>query len=236
VGHLVKERARFLNFVGKEIARLLRRLQPQWEARDAIRNRMGNDRWSNNPNPKLEYAQRREQDEQTLRQVQLAQAVLQNLEADALRGTSDELQHRLASHDQQPQPSSGQVYRYNGLRPTNDQDRVSMLEYPDPTEFSWIFTGSNEASSVEFFERVFDYGLVKLDWFYTTGTVKTSMDHPAERKTQLFGKRVTPELYRQILVNPRQHTNVRYKTKRGGGRGGGRGRGFGRGRGRGQQA
>ena len=67
--------------------------------------------------------------------------------------------------------------------------------------------------------------LVKLDWYYTTATIKTSMDHPTRGLNQLFGKQVTPKEYIHILQNPRTHPNVRYRTTRGGrGRGsGGRG-------------
>jgi hypothetical protein len=255
LGHLVGERDRFLRLVQREAARLLGRLQPQWEARDEIRNRIGMERWRNNPRPKRDYALIREQDEEALKQIQQAEAVLQGLDTNALQSTSDEIKHRLESHlqpQQQQQRPAARSFRYNGLRPTNLQDHVSTEDYPDPTELGWTFTGSNEASRVEFFERLFDdadgnagavaAGAVKLDWYYTTGTVKTSMDHPSRGRTQLFGSRVTPELYQQILANPRQYTNVRYRTRRGnnnngnndtGGRSANGGRGRGRGRGRG---
>ena len=57
--------------------------------------------------------------------------------------------------------------------------------------------------------------LVKLDWYYTTATLKTSMDHPRQGKTQMFAKvGVTPELYVQVLENPRVHTDAqRYQRK-----------------------
>jgi hypothetical protein len=132
--------------------------------------------------------------------------------------------------------------RYNGLRIPHynqrHQRRVSLEDYPDPTDFNWIFTGSSEASCVEFFEMTTDDGvLVKLDFYYTTGTVKTSLVHPTQGPTQLFGRgsAVSPQLYRDILAYPRVHTNVRYQTRNNNnnnndngqrsGRGPGRGRG-----------
>ena len=58
-------------------------------------------------------------------------------------------------------------------------------------------------------------GVVKLDFYYTTGTVKTVLDHPRQGVTQLFakGNDLSPDLYRRILTNPREHTSVRYHTK-----------------------
>ena len=67
---------------------------------------------------------------------------------------------------------------------------MSLLDYPDPVDLGWTFTGSWE--SVEFFERVVNETLVKLDWYFTTGTVKTSLDHPTQGRTQLFAKRCDP--------------------------------------------
>ena len=57
--------------------------------------------------------------------------------------------------------------------------------------------------------------LVKLDWYYTTATLKTSMDHPRQGKTQMFARAgITPELYVQVLENPRVHTDAqRYQRK-----------------------
>jgi hypothetical protein len=52
-----------------------------------------------------------------------------------------------------------------------------------------------------------------LDWYFTTATIKTSMDHPTKGKTQMFGSKVTPEVYAKVLLDPRSHTNVRYRTK-----------------------
>jgi hypothetical protein len=64
--------------------------------------------------------------------------------------------------------------RYNGFRPDYAGERVSSALYPDPEIYGWRFTGSVQESRVEFFEKKMNIGgFVKLDWYYSTGTIKT---------------------------------------------------------------
>lgn len=116
-----------------------------------------------------------------------------------------------------PLTAAARGERYNGRRPSfKETGRVSYDDYPDPTQFGWTFTGSCEGGRAMFFEKDFaEHGVVKLDFYYTTGTVKTVLDHPRQGVTQLFakGNDLTPEMYRKILRNPRQHTSVRYHTR-----------------------
>lgn len=103
--------------------------------------------------------------------------------------------------------------RYNHRRPNYRGLRVSEWDYPDATEFGWTFTGSCEGGRAEFFEKDFSHqGTVKLDFYYSTGTVKTVLDHPRQGVTQLFakGNSLPPDMYRAILQNPRHHTGNRY--------------------------
>jgi len=101
--------------------------------------------------------------------------------------------------------------RYNGTRPDYGVQRVSTESYPDPTSFGWTFTGGVEASRVEFFERPTNMGRVKLDWFYTTATVKTILEHPSTGRNQLFRNTVTSDQFVQIMTNPRVHTDRGYR-------------------------
>ena len=101
--------------------------------------------------------------------------------------------------------------RYNGIRPDYRGKRVSTESYPDPTSFGWTFTGSVEASFVEFFDRQTNMGTVKLDWYYTTATVKTILDHPTTGKNELFRNTVNPEQFAQIMTNPRVHSGRGYR-------------------------
>ena len=107
--------------------------------------------------------------------------------------------------------------RYNGRRPRYGGKRISKKDYPDPTKYGWKFTGSCEEGRAEFFEKVIDEfaGTVKLNLYYTTGKIKTVLDHPEHGITPLFGRGdvVTPALYRMVLKNPGSHTSVRYQRR-----------------------
>lgn len=88
------------------------------------------------------------------------------------------------------------------------KQRVSTKKYPDPSDFGWIFTGST--NFVDFFEK----DGVKLDWFFTSATIKTSLDRPTQGKTQMFRKNISPQQFREILMNPRTHTERGYQRKK----------------------
>ena len=40
----------------------------------------------------------------------------------------------------------------------------------------------------------------------TSGTVKTSMDHPSQGKTQMFRRGLSEAQFQAVLLNPRAHT------------------------------
>eukprot|EP00977_Amphora_coffeiformis_P012684 scaffold3199_cov165-Amphora_coffeaeformis.AAC.7 len=199
---LLDQRARYVGAAEHEANRLRRRLRPQWESRDQAKQRMG-DRWTHNPHPKNDHAARRRADEEQLRKLEQALALLEQYDTQALEETAQLLKIRLESNTKN---------RYNGQRPTDLSKRIPG--YPDATEYGWAFTGSAD-NVVEFFQKTMENGtLVKLDFYFTTGTVKTSLRHPTQGKTQMFAKSgVTPDMYVKILENPRAHTGVRYKRK-----------------------
>ena len=260
VQSLVRVRDKYISSANREKEYLERILRPQWESRDEVKARLGKDRWMNNPNPKYDYAKLREESEEKLRQIESALDALSEEALDGLSASAHFLKQRLLKSNR---------HRYNGKRPEelcpNDDVVIRLEGLPDATNFGWTFTGSNVQSRVEFFEKITNVdsnsssattttpSLIKLDFYYTTGTVKTSLEHPTKGKTQMFCKDgITPELYIEILKNPRVHTDgQRYQTttnstrrtnngnnhndpRNGGGRGGrgrrGRGgRGIGRG-------
>ena len=249
-----KEREHYSQTTERRRQYLYDKLTPQWSDRDEVKQKLGKERWKNNPNPKRDYAIQREENEKELRAIEEAMDRLDFLKS-TLEGAyqrSRAIYQSATGQDDagERQGAADKSNRYNDVRPNYRQARVSIADYPDPVDYGWTFTGSIEASLVEFFEKIYDdvtgdggSTLVKLDWYYTTGTIKTSLDHPTRGPNQLFGKQVSPEEYIQILLNPRAHTNVRYRTK-GSGRGtgqrgrgreprgsNGRGRGTGRGRG-----
>jgi hypothetical protein len=246
IHNMTQRREKLLGLCHKEQNWLLRELEPQWESRDEVKQRIGVDRWTNNPHPKGTYAEQRRELESRLRAVREAMEVLQALDAATALERTNKIQRQLqqgvrleeddtAGNGTEPGLNEHTIanQRYNGLRPTSEwlSRRVDTQQYPDPTAFGWTFTGSSQA--VEFFERMVEHDateyLVKLDWYFTTATIKTSLDHPTQGKTQLFGKHVSPREYKKILQNPRVHTGNRYQRRHNGDRGhGGRtGRGSG---------
>ncbi|KAG7358889.1 hypothetical protein IV203_015478 [Nitzschia inconspicua] len=229
IQNMTQRREKLLSLCQQEQNWLLRQLEPQWESRDEVKQRLGEERWTNNPRPKRDYAEMRRDLEIRLRAVRQAMEALQAMDPTMALQRANTMQYQL-QHGVRPE--NGNVVtngesrdeskqddemmrerRYNGIRPTTEwmSRRVDIQQYPDPTSFGWKFTGSWQA--VEFFERMVvldekEYS-VKLDWYFTTATIKTSLDHPTQGKTQLFGKQVSPDEYKKILENPRVHTGMR---------------------------
>jgi hypothetical protein len=206
IQYLTKQCDKFRQLAERKERQLMQRLEPQWKSRDDIKKKWGQERWTNNPRPKRNYAEIRAADEEQLRQIRAALQSLDDLDTEGAVESSQALKSQVTSGKKK---KKNQPKRNNGLRPTDVSKRVPLSEYPDPTEFGWTFTGSHN-NTVEFFEN--DDG-VKLDWYFTTGTIKTSLDHPRKGRTQLFGARVAPNTYLDILLNPRAHTNKRYYNK-----------------------
>ena len=67
----------------------------------------------------------------------------------------------------------------------------------------------NENSRVISFQR----GDVRINVYYTTGTVGTCIDHPRQGKTQLFRRDVDSSLLRTLFNNPRTHTDRGYQRQ-----------------------
>jgi hypothetical protein len=58
---------------------LIRKLQPQWQDRDSVKNVIGEERWKNNPEPKNNYAEKRRALEEETRDVTDAMLVIKPL-------------------------------------------------------------------------------------------------------------------------------------------------------------
>jgi hypothetical protein len=56
-------------------------------------------------------------------------------------------------------------------------------------------------------------GVVRLNFYYTTGTVGTCMNHPTKGKTQLFRKNLGRSQMLKLFENPRMHTARGYYQK-----------------------
>lgn len=79
----------------------------------------------------------------------------------------------------------------------------------NPQDYGWKYQGSNETSKVDFYQR----GDVKMDYYHSTGTVKTSMQHPAQGNTQMFRRNLNDGEFAKVCENPRTHTGYGYQTK-----------------------
>eukprot|EP00884_Botryococcus_braunii_P019372 jgi/Botrbrau1/6118/Bobra.331_2s0013.1 len=78
----------------------------------------------------------------------------------------------------------------------------------NPSDYGWTYQGSNEQSRVDFYQR----DGVKMDYYYTTGTTKTSMNHPTQGNTQMFRQNLSEQAFRDVCNNPRSHTGQGYQT------------------------
>lgn len=103
------------------------------------------------------------------------------------------------------QDSSGTSGR-NNANPTP----FTPYHADNPVNHGWSYQGCNEASKVEYYQR----GDVKMDYYPTTGTVKTSMNHPSQGNTQMFRRDLTDSEFSSVAYNPRQHTGKGYQTKK----------------------
>jgi hypothetical protein len=157
----------------------------------------------------------------------------------------------LASSSSSSSSSSSHHHHHHHRRcPDYNGMRVSIEEYPDPemSPFNWRYIDSCEERCVEYFEKYFDFGdseahhhhhrsnigVVKLEFYYTTGTIKAYMLNPDnnERSSSSsssssslssslssssllvfvkgsVSKSLSPKIYRRILMNPLQCTITR---------------------------
>jgi hypothetical protein len=204
VRSMTENRESFLRAAHQQEAYLLQQLQPQWQSRDEVKERMG-ERWTRNPRPKHDFSRLRLDFERQLKDIRKAVELLNSMDTDGAIESSQRLKTKL--HGESPLSPSPKKQRYNGQRPRDLSNRVDFNLYPDATQFGWEFTGSSGVT--EFFQK----DGVKLDWYFTTATMKTSLDHPKQGRTQLFAGQVDPNTYRAILENPRAHTGKRYHRK-----------------------
>lgn len=59
-----------------------------------------------------------------------------------------------------------------------------------------------------------DKDYARINIYYSTMTVGTSLTHPKQGKTQMFRKNVTMDELDKLFAKPRTHTNKGYKKNR----------------------
>lgn len=90
-------------------------------------------------------------------------------------------------------------------------DRVSWEDYPDPTCYGWNYVGVDETARIERFQTKIDIGTVRLEFHYAfPAKIHTHLDHPTLARVLIRTTIVPPDMYRQVLQEPKFHTNIGY--------------------------
>lgn len=83
--HFGSARDAYMRSAARRARHLQSILEPQWQTRDEVKARLGEERWTNNPNPKRDYAERRARDERELRELERARGLLEEMEVEGLK-------------------------------------------------------------------------------------------------------------------------------------------------------
>lgn len=96
---VIREKDKYVRLAQRQVERLQRILEPQWETRDVAKARIGEDKWKNNPSPKHDYARLRVKHEAELKQLQQALEHLETTTGDtaALEESINQLRDKLRS-------------------------------------------------------------------------------------------------------------------------------------------
>jgi len=120
---------------------------------------------------------------------------------------------------EEPQCIMNQTHlRYNNMKPSYapPYTRVPERLYPDPSSSGgWKFTGSSEKEKAEFYDMESDRGLVQLNFYYTSGTIKVVLMHDVDGEVQLFkkGRSLLPDIYKLVLQDPITYTDTKYRRR-----------------------
>ena len=149
VQSVVRVKDRYQEMAHKQIQKLQRLLRPQWDSRNQVRDRMGRERWTNNPTPKHDFSVLREESEE-LRILQEALVSLDEANVEALASLALAMKSRLKEGESSTGSSGSPGYRSNGKRPEELVEYPAIVHrlegFPDATEYDWIFTGSHPTS------------------------------------------------------------------------------------------
>lgn len=111
-GSLIQQRDKYRRAASTAARKIRNILEPQWQSRDQVKNRLG-DRWFNNPAPKKDHWHMREADEMALKEIEIA---IQRLDALKIRE-----EYRMNQHQQQQQENSAGRNQVSRGRPGNDR-------------------------------------------------------------------------------------------------------------------
>lgn len=141
VQSVVRVKDRYQEMAHKQIQKL--------DSRNQVRDRMGRERWTNNPTPKHDFSVLREESEE-LRILQEALVSLDEANVEALASLALAMKSRLKEGESSTGSSGSPGYRSNGKRPEELVEYPAIVHrlegFPDATEYDWIFTGSHPTS------------------------------------------------------------------------------------------
>ncbi|KAL4425669.1 hypothetical protein ABPG75_009685 [Micractinium tetrahymenae] len=101
---------------------------------------------------------------------------------------------------------------------TNGRRTLPSVHTTNPADYGWVLQGTDERARVEYWAWAQDPS-VKIDYYPTTGTVKTMLDHPSQGRTQMFRRNLSEDGFIRVLLNPRAHTGKGYQRRHTGGYG-----------------
>jgi hypothetical protein len=212
---LCKEQTRYLLMAERHLDRLKQNLEPNYAGRSRAKASMGK-QWYNNPNPKNTYWKMQQKMEEELFILEKA--------IEALMASSDIAEMSVAAQQlkEKIRETWYQKNRYNGQLSASNKNRLPGYAFPE--EEGWIQTGSMD-HEVEFFEKqvieevpadsknMVAY-VVRMDWYYTTGLVKMTMEDAVEGTVVLLEKRVRPKSFLLLLQRPKTAPDlVRYHVE-----------------------
>lgn len=105
------------------------------------------------------------------------------------------------------------------MKLTDFKDSFAMARIAElnsmANQFGWTLISINVTSKLVSYKKMIDDSRVRIDIYYTTGTVTVSLNHPKKGKTQLHRRKISDNELKIIFTNPRSHTGkgyyVRYK-------------------------
>ncbi len=94
---------------------------------------------------------------------------------------------------------------------------VKNLSQPDiiliAIQYDWDYLEDQKNIKMISFTKTLYGKPARINIYYGTGTVSSSLTHPKTGKTQLFRRNVTKKELHKIFINPRWHSNKGYRKK-----------------------
>ena len=206
----------FTQKVRQQQIKLTHDLEVEYMKRQAVRLRMGEERWIRNPNRNINRAKERERRQRQLREICYALYSLSKVDTINLRQTTHLLKKRVEQ----------EILLRNKKRCTKDKENRKlqtkdsllgfnaediMILYPSPRLFDWVFTGQQDRPEGAIH---FEKNGILLDWYHLTGTLELSFKNFSPTGDTTFYKSVEavdPTFYLALLQSSDPWRIVQHK-------------------------